>query len=204
MNTDKVICFIGAHGTGKTSLINGLTENLDNPTIVLEDFFRHYATKLGYDRPRDIIQEGGDLRRELSISSLTSSAIGACSLIESSVKKELILMDQGPVAYFAYYNFWILKNAKELGQTVLVSPFIEKLCNYYSTFIDRYFYCPTGIVPIVGDGMRPTDLEFQHQIDTALKDSIDYLKIQKARIHVLESVTVKERVVEVTKILERV
>ncbi len=179
------IAIIGAHGTGKTTIIDYLKRDFPD-YYFYGDIFRELATKLGYTRPREIVEESG-------ISVLVSAALNAYHDIDT---RKRVILDQGPVVMMAYYYTHLNRLNEKTNR------FIENLARHYTSKIDLYIYFPIGKIPLISDEMRPVDLDFQHAVDRMLKYSLDALAVDKSRIYKVSSIGIHERVEEVKGIIE--
>ncbi|MCL9783100.1 ATP-binding protein [Vibrio sp. S4M6] len=169
------ISFIGAQGTGKTTALNQLVNRLDKVTHIIPDQYRNICQDLNYSRPRDIVLEEGLTQSSQAMSAFVSTALASFSQLSVS-RTEFNLADLDPISYYAFYEYWITRSAKENGTEPTYLPFIKKLAQHYSELFDINFYFPIGVIPLVGDEMRAVDLEFQSEIDKIILKNLDDFK----------------------------
>ena len=157
------ISFVGAQGTGKSSTLEQVAKNLPYDFTVIQDQYRYIAHTLGYDRPRSIVREVGELYQRESMSALVSATLANFSQIDV-IKTKYILADLDPISYYAFYEYWTRRSAREQGEQPVFLPFIRKLAQHYCDMFDINFYFPINIIPLKSDDMRAYDPEFQTEI----------------------------------------
>jgi nicotinamide riboside kinase len=150
MTESLKIAFIGTHGVGKTTLCYGLAARLKARDVVL-----------------DIVHEVAR-RCPLPINESTSAAAQAW-ILHTQISDELIAAARHPVvicdrSVLDNYVYLLLAG----GRTPAIDVLIEWWLSTYSLLI----YVPIVAAPLA-DGMRSTDLAFQHAVDERLLEELD-------------------------------
>lgn len=145
--------FIGTHGVGKTTLCYDLAAQLKRRDVTVE-LVREVARECPLPINRDTT---------LSAQSWILHTQIAWELAATN-KAEAVVCDRAVLDNFCY-----LKRA--MGGEPL-PPYFEELVRSWTASYDALF-----LVPIVGDprfdGVRDTDLRFQRDIDTLLKETLE-------------------------------
>jgi len=195
----KKIALIGSHGTGKTTVVIGVKKEFGDLFTYMGEINRILVPQMGYERPRQIVAENG-------IATYIAAMIGTYAVIEErfNILKENknILLDRSPVDFLGYYQVYLKRDGQE------PSPFIYKLAKMYMDKIDKFFYFPTGVIPLVADDMRPGgdkgESNFQLAVDEEIKCALQNLKIEKSKIHHVQSRGIEERIKEVITLIKGV
>ncbi|ODN43016.1 ATP-binding protein [Piscirickettsia litoralis] len=171
------IAFMGAQGTGKSTTLQAIINKLPHPSYIIGDQYRLIAKALNYNNPRQIILEGGSYQYTQSMSAFVSTALGSFTQLDIS-QAHYNFADLDPITYYAFYLYWINKDAKKRAIQPYALPFIEKLVDYYSQKFNLHFYFPIDIIPLKSDDMRAFDPEFQQEIESLLRQSLDKFNIK--------------------------
>ncbi len=188
------ISLIGAHGTGKTTIIDEIKKR--HPKYhYLSECVRYLMPRLGYRDAWQIVNEHGAALFELM-------NINAWSVIDPQqnplIKPEMTLViDRSPVDCVGYY--YGFRSTKE---DFAAENLVKKLATHYASLTDAFVYFPVGVIPLKGDELRPPDIMTQCITDTGIKRALAELRIPESKLHYLQSTSVDERVEEVLKVIE--
>lgn len=161
---DRRIALIGSFSTGKTTLGEALARELDLP--LLPETARQ-VIELGFKLDKDATPETETLiflkqyNNELS----TEEFVGDRSLIDVMA-----------------YAGWVLDNQPRTKETALWDECVKLAERRLRSNYSHVFYLPIEF-PIVLDGLRPDDPEFQAEIDDRLQrilrsHDIDYITVK--------------------------
>ena len=167
------LVLVGAHSTGKTTLLQAL--KLKHKELIIKD---------GISRPIHKCSAKLGLYPEETqtlISELTQF------IWESDKDIPNLCQTRSPLDCISYSKALGYKQLTKEGESYLSSWAINNTI---------FCYIPIEF-PIVDDGVRPTDVEFQKKIDDNLKFYLDLYKIKYERI----SGTIEERVLQIENIL---
>ncbi len=165
--------------------------------------YRLISAELKYSSPRSIVNEMGNEYRELNISALTAMAVRSCISTTYNFKAKAIFLDQSPIVYYAYYSYWIRKIQEEENRLCFPLKVINKQVESFSNSVKLYIYFPTGKINLVSDGMRPTENEFQIQIDIEIRKLLDQFSIENSKIYEVQKETIQERKNEIADLISR-
>lgn len=149
------IALSGAHGVGKTTLGRGL--------------YRYYQSKyrtfLNAGIARKIIAQGYSLGADATMDSYVEYMIDHLSALSQAKEYDLYLSDRSLLDAYAY----ALNNYRN-GQSLITSRQMELLRRVWELEqekYDLYLYLPIQF-PLVQDGVRPTDGEYQKQVSQTI------------------------------------
>ena len=146
------IAFIGTHGVGKTTLCYELAASLKKRDLAVE-LVREVARECPLPINRDTTLKAQQWILHTQIA----------RELEAEAKSEVVVCDRAVLDNFCY-----LKRALS-GEPI--APELELLIRRWTTSYDALFR-----VPIVGDprfdGVRDTDLAFQHGIDELIAETL--------------------------------
>jgi len=192
----KEIAFIGAHGTGKTSVFEEI-KKIKPEWSYFGEMARVKSKSFGYDNPWEIEKEVGEAVLDVML-------VSHFGIIDQSTNPfirnndQVLIADRSPVDYFGYYLTERNKDDFKLEN------FLKKITQYYINQFDLFVYFPVGVIPLIGDEMRPSDVEYQNKVDTNILETIDIFDIPKERVYKLSSIKISERAEEVIKIVESI
>lgn len=164
------IAFTGAHGVGKTTLINSLKERLSQekdvevtkevPRIICE-----LANEPEYFR-----RGNNTLPKQLVI------LLGQVVLEYNSKKSNLLICDRTIFDHWAYTTYLFKEEINESLSTSIEHFLFEHMKSY-----DKIFYLPIEF-EVQDDGTRESDKKFQSNIDTIIlknlkKNELEYIEI---------------------------
>lgn len=161
------IVFVGAHGTGKTTLVNRLRSELEG---------RNLDCTVTPEVPRIMCEAENDShffrRGNNSLTKQISLLFGQTVYEDAAVRKgtQIVLCDRSILDHWAYTKFLF---AGELARSETInslSNFIAMHCQSY----DRMFYVPIEFAP-EDDGTREDDAKFQQEIDQTIRGELEKL-----------------------------
>ena len=180
----RTIAFVGAHGTGKTTLINALRTRLNKGGM---------AVTVTQEVPRKICARVNDLeffRRDKNTLVRQMLILVAQMTLESEPTSALRLTDRTILDHWAYTK---LLFSQDLNQNQISEPlsyFIERYC---SAAYNKICYIPPEFPPI-DDGTRESSSRFQLEVDDMIRVlladfSINYETVRGSVPERLEQVT---------------
>ena len=151
-----IFCFVGAHGTGKSTILEALKNKLDIP--VIEGNSRKYIKNYEVDR-NDIIQNlvAEDLYTQI---------------YKKILSNQNAIFSRSPVDTFSYS---IVNN---------LSPYMQELWKERIKDLSQnivYFYTPIEF-DLIDDGVRGSDREHQNEVDLTMSNTLKELSL---RFHVV-------------------
>ena len=159
LNLPIKIAFVGAHGTGKTTLVNALEEHFNSRGIqshTTPEVPRIICDSLG--DPEFFRRENNTFLKQLLLLIGQPIYEGATS---SAADSSITLCDRSIIDHWAYtINLFSEQVAQNEHILIPISNFIERHCRSYS----HLFYVPIEFAP-EDDGVREEDAEFQAKID---------------------------------------
>jgi nicotinamide riboside kinase len=183
------VAFVGAHGTGKTTLVNALSEHLRSSG-------RFCA--ITPEVPRVICETSGDptfFRRgnnSLIRQTLLLTGQPIYEVAESAGTDSVLLCDRAILDHWAY-TLNLFYQELQLEKIMLpLENFVAKHCSSYDTI----FYVPIEF-SAQDDGVRESDPTFQLAIDIEVRRLLDLFGLKYHRI----SGTIQQRMSQVTQIL---
>lgn len=183
------VTFVGAHGTGKTTLVKALSEHITLLGI---------RCSITPEVPRIVCENSGDptffRRGNNSLLKQTVLLVGQ-PIYESSTPAgdaSVLLCDRAILDHWAYTRHSFMQELKSENILRPLDNLIAKHCRSYN-FI---FYVPIEFAP-QDDGTRESDHEFQRAIDEEIRE---LLKTYKLAYHTING-TVPERVAQVMNVL---
>jgi nicotinamide riboside kinase len=179
------VAFVGAHGTGKTTLVEALGELLDSLGI---------KSSITPEVPRIICESAGDAtyfrRGNNSLSKQILLLVGQpiYEVAAAAGGASVLLCDRSILDHWAYTRHLFMKELEDEDALPPLNNLIAKHCQSYN-FI---FYVPIEFAPL-DDGTREGDLDFQMAIDEEIRG---LLKLYELTYHTING-TVPERVAQV-------
>lgn len=183
------VTFVGAHGTGKTTLVTTLAERINALGI---------KCSVTPEVPRIICGSAGDAtyfrRGNNSLSKQILLLVGQpiYEVAASTRGTEMLLCDRAILDHWAYTRHLFMKELQGEDALSPLSDLIAKHCQSY----DFIFYVPIEFRPL-DDGTREGDQDFQNAIDEEIRE---LLKTYGLTYHTVTG-TVPERVAQVMKTL---
>lgn len=188
-----ITALIGSHGTGKSTVFEELKPHIPEANFFTEGV-RHQTPSFGYDNPYQLIGKFGVGAFELvNINSWSVIDPGVNSLLS---KTDVVITDRSAVDNYAYF---LTLAASEEDLKLL--PLIRNMARHYASLVDKYIYFPTGNIELVGDDMRPSDIEYQERVASNIELALDELGVPESKVHQLGSIIVSERVKEVLRVI---
>lgn len=183
------VTFVGAHGTGKTTLVNALSEHITSLGI---------RCSITPEVPRIVCENAGDLtffrRGNNSLLKQTVLLVGQ-PVYESGTptgEESVLLCDRAILDHWAYTRHSFMQELELENVLRPLDNFVAKHCRSYTLI----FYVPVEFAP-KDDGTRESDHEFQRAIDGEIRE---LLKTYKLAYHTING-TVPERVAQVMSVL---
>ena len=171
---DRRIAIVGSFSTGKTTLAEALAEQLDLP--LLPEVARE-VVELGFKLDKDATPETESLifLRQYNNELSTEEFVGDRSLIDVMA-----------------YAGWVLDNQERTKEFYLWDECVRLAERRLRRSYSHIFYLPIEF-PIVLDGLRPDDPEFQQDIDRRV---ISILRAHDLDHHTLKG-SVEERLEQI-------
>lgn len=183
------LTFVGAHGTGKTTLVNAVNAHLASLGI---------SCSVTPEVPRIICDSAGDptfFRRDNNTLLKQALLLAGQPIYEMAAAAEgklFLLCDRAILDHWAYTKCLFRNELKTEGVLASFDNFVVKHCASY----DRIFYVPIELSP-QDDGVREGDHEFQAAID---EEILRLLKAYGLTYHTVSG-AVPERVAQVVRML---
>lgn len=183
------LTFVGAHGTGKTTLINTLYTQITSLGI---------RCSITPEVPRIVCESAGDptffRRGNNTLIKQTLLLMGQpIHEVAAATEEGLILLcDRAILDHWAYTRHLFMKELESEGVLLPLDNFVAKHCGSY----DLIFYVPIEFAP-QDDGTREGDRGFQAAIDEEVRG---LLKSYKLTYHTLSG-TVPQRMAQVMSVL---
>jgi nicotinamide riboside kinase len=183
------VTLVGAHGTGKTTLVEALAERLGSIGI---------QCSLTPEVPRIICESADDAtyfrRGNNSLSKQILLLVGQpiYEVAAAASGASVLLCDRSILDHWAYTKHLFMKELEEEGAVPPLDNLIAKHCHSY----DFIFYVPIEFAPL-DDGTREGDEDFQNAIDEEIRE---LLKLYELTYHTVNG-TVPERVAQVMSVL---
>ncbi|MEK7545600.1 MAG: AAA family ATPase [Patescibacteria group bacterium] len=187
------IGLIGSHGVGKTTALERLKTLRPDMTFHDENV-RRLTEIFGLASPFDIVGQYGI--GVLALASLNASSIADPAMNPGLDHRRHSVADRAGVDQLAYF---LTLRDKPLDDQL--EPLVRAAARRRVSLIDRFVYFPIGVFPLVGDAMRPVDLEIQRQVDIGIHKALIQLGIPRERVHRLQSTSVDERAEEILGLL---
>lgn len=166
---DRRIALIGSFSTGKTTLAELLANELNLP--LLPETARE-VVELGFKLDKDATPE--------------TEALIFLKQYNNELSTEEFVGDRSLIDVMAYAG-WVLDNQPRTKETVLWDECLKLAERQLRGNYSHVFYLPIEF-PIVLDGLRPDDPDFQSEIDERL--------LRIARTHDIRYVTLKGSIQE--------
>lgn len=183
------VTFVGAHGTGKTTLVKALANKISSFGI---------KCSVTPEVPRIICDSAGDAtyfrRGSNSLSKQILLLVGQ-PIYEVATATEgtaILLCDRAILDHWAYTRHLFMKELEGEDALSPLTDLIAKHCQSY----DLIFYVPIEFAPL-DDGTREGDKDFQKAIDEEVRE---LLKMYGLTYHTVTG-TVPDRVAQVMKVL---
>jgi nicotinamide riboside kinase len=183
------VTFVGAHGTGKTTLVKALAERINSLGI---------KCSVTPEVPRIICESAGDAtyfrRGNNSLSKQILLLVGQ-PIYEVAAAEDgtsVLLCDRAILDHWAYTRQLFMKELEDEQALSPLNSLIAKHCRSY----DFIFYVPIEFAPL-DDGTREGDQEFQNAIDEQVRELLKLYGLTYHRV----SGTVPERMTQVMKVL---
>ena len=179
------ICLAGSGGTGKTTLLTKLNEDLDYP--VIQEGIREWLVNNNFDDFKDM--EPSDVVK------MQSEVMDGKIRQESKLKD--FISDRTTLENLSYGLRWIGSTSNENDEWM--ETYINRAMDHAKDNYDIVFICPWGIFDIEPDGTRSSKKYYQYMMQAIIEYHLYGLWTSgKSNIHIhkLESVSLAERVAE--------
>src|SRR5688572_24845421 len=175
---DRRIAIVGSFSTGKTTLAEALAERLDLPLLP--------------EVAREVVELGFKLDKDASPETETLIFMRQYN---NEISTEEFVGDRSMIDVMAYAG-WVLDNRARTKEFYLWDECVRLAERTLRTAYSHVFYLPIEF-PIVLDGLRPDDPEFQKDIDHRI------LGLLRSHDIEYETVTgsVEERIEKIEKVL---
>jgi len=168
----KKIAFAGTHGVGKTTIIKSLAEKMELQPINVIHEVASKVYEMGKTDPALAINQGATLEAQLRIIGMQieqeNQQIEEIHNSDNSVPK-ILLCDRTALDAVAYTYARTFRGDKYVWARALPKYLFDWAVSALSCRYDVVFYIPISF-PLVGDGVRPADPEFQEEIDVLMQD----------------------------------
>jgi nicotinamide riboside kinase len=175
---DRRIAIVGSFSTGKTTTAEILAQRLDLPLLP--------------EVAREVVELGFKLDKDASPETETLIFLRQYN---NEISTEEFVGDRSMIDVMAYAG-WVLDNRERTKEFYLWDECVRLAERTLRTAYSHVFYLPIEF-PIVLDGLRPDDPEFQKDIDERL------LRLLKSHDIDYETVTgsIDERIEKIEKVL---
>lgn len=194
----KKIAFFGAHGTGKTTVFEELKRTRTD-WFYFQEMARVKSVAFGYNDPWEIEKEVGEAVLEVMLISHFGTIDSKFNPFVDAKNDQILIADRSPVDYYGYYL-----TERKNNQDFILENFLKKMTQYYVDLFDLFIYFPIGVIPLIGDKMRPSDQKYQIDIDKNMLEAVNILNIPKTKIYTIKSEKINERVEELIKIISKI
>ena len=163
MNKIERIILIGAHGTGKSTLANALSERLDIPVVesVAREFFKDWKYIKDTCLVTPMTVEG-----EANVKQNILCSMSRWDYMKWTNAGVPVIMTRCPLDTLAYAAADANVNPTVFKTNTKILQESEEFMNTLNTSLN-----------IEDDGVRPTDLEFQKKVDEEMRKLIYEFKI---------------------------
>jgi len=158
------ITFVGAHGTGKTTLSNEVVDRLADidPSV--------QATP---EVPRVICESAGDpgfFRRSKNTLIKQMALLVGQPVYEAdgSRNSDLLICDRSILDHWSYTLYFYEEELSESAIGQALDALVKKHCSTY----EQIFYLPIEF-PVEADGIREEESEFQSAIDSEIRSLLE-------------------------------
>ena len=181
------IILIGAHGTGKSTLANALAVETGAP--VVESVARQFGEMWRVLEDTGAVKPGQDVVKQECLSSWAY-----WDFMRWSQMAQPVIMTRSPLDTLAYMK--CDRNIPESLYNLYVKTWGEDVRFTTALWHSLFIYLPIEF-GIEDDGVRPTDVLFQRDVDDAMRELADTFRLTPVEVHG----TVEERVQQVLRIL---
>lgn len=159
----KVIAFCGAHGTGKSTIVNELRK--DPRCICIDSVTRTQTSQA----ERRIDRKLKDLdQTQLNIlEAIKVNAEKIRELKESLPDDKILVMDRSSFDFYAYSKNFFVKNLLTHRTMNEIEDELPKLVD----FIDLFYYLPIEF-NLVDDGIRNMDEDLRKGVDKVIREQL--------------------------------
>ncbi len=189
------IALIGAHGVGKTTVLERM-KVLRPDMIFFDENVRRLTKIFGMSTPFNIIEQYGT--GVLALASLNASSVADPEMNNTLDLQRHSISDRGGVDQLAYFLSF-----REKLLDIILEPLIRAAAKHRVGLVDVFVYFPIGVFPLVGDEMRPAEIDVQRRVDDAIHQALRELEIPPKCVHYLQAVEVEERVQEIIALLPK-
>jgi nicotinamide riboside kinase len=155
----------GTHSVGKTTLVNNLIESLKDSVSI----------KLIPEMARELIAKGFLLNKDITEWGVINY-VTEYLYHERSICADIVLSDRSLIDLLAY----IKTNKSEKIRKKYIQ-LVEEVVFEESKRFDNYFYLPIEF-PLSLDGIRPSDIDYQKEVNNTLNMLFRYYNIQPTLI----------------------
>ena len=158
----KVVAICGAHGTGKSTLVEELRK--DPRCECVGSVTRTNTTQA--ERRIDGTQDLDEAQLQI-LTAIQGKVHDLKQLKQVLEDDKILVLDRSAIDFYAYSkNFWIkgLITDKTFSR-------IERQIWDLTNFIDRFYYLPIEF-SIQDDGVRSLDVDLQHKVDTVIREQL--------------------------------
>ena len=188
------IAFVGAQGTGKTTLVNEMAKHYPD-FVVYDEVVRSLAKDHNVQVNRDGTSHTQCLITQAHLENITNAYFK-----QQSAFFDRCIIDSHSYAWYQYEDNRISKQALDFSNSIL--DIINEMFPY-----DLIVYVPP-IIDLVEDGFRDTDSGYRDAVDEYMMRLLDgatplgqpYIK----NVHKLQSKTIEDRVDELSRVMKSI
>jgi nicotinamide riboside kinase len=158
------VCMVGTHGVGKTTLASKMFAHAIDKGINVR-----LIHEVARDCPFGINQAMTQQSTKWIISNQMSR-----ELFAESRQASLIICDRGSFDASMYARAFF-RDIEESTETLIRASLA------WASSYDKIYYIKPSARPIIADGVRDTDIDFQRKVDAKFEDAIRLLRIDLPR-----------------------
>lgn len=159
----KVIAFCGAHGTGKSTIVNELRK--DPRCICIDSVTRTQTSQA--ERRIDRRLKDLDQTQLNILEAIKVNAEKIRELKESLPDDKILVMDRSSFDFYAYSKNFFVKNLLTHRTMNEIEDELPKLVD----FIDLFYYLPIEF-NLVDDGIRNMDEDLRKGVDKVIREQL--------------------------------
>jgi nicotinamide riboside kinase len=165
-STQTKLCpVVGAHGTGKSTLLRALAQSSLGSQIAIGQEIPRLICDAA-ERPDYYQRANNTFAKQIHL--LFEQL--ATEVDYQLTKQRIVVLDRSLIDHFAYTKVLFERELQETCLGAIIKNRLSKLCPRYATI----FYIPIE-VPLIADGTREGDDEFQRAVDREISSLLSEL-----------------------------